>query len=246
MAKKSFNLNKNNVYTNRNAIKNNVNTIIPAAVYESKVNYTELNVTNEEKTQLINYEQIVVKKQEAISLSLMELSTALYNAQQILSQRSENGDGRFYSWFGQLGLSKSFVYRCLDKYKLYLISNMETVMDLTVKETAMITKALKNKDIEEAEIVEIIKADNITKFLDEKIYGPEEKMEVDMTSFLKSSKEEQVTEMKNLKRDIKIMSDDLKRKKEELDELKDEVSELKEKIRLMKEIEKNMKINFVK
>lgn len=246
MTKKSFNLNKNNIYTNRNAIKNNINTIIPATMYESKVNYTELNVTNEEKTQLINYEQIIVKKQETISLSLMELSTALYNAQQILSQRSENGDGRFYSWFGQLGLSKSFVYRCLDKYKLYLISNMETVMDLTVKETAMITKALKNKDIEEAEIVEIIKADNITKFLDEKIYGPEEKMEVDMTSFLKSSKEEQVTEMKNLKRDIKIMSDDLKRKKEELDELKDEVSELKEKIRLMKEIEKNMKINFVK
>lgn len=246
MTKKSFNLNKNNVYTNRNAIKNNINTIIPATMYESKVNYMELNVTNEEKTQLINYEQIIVKKQETISLSLMELSTALYNAQQILSQRSENGDGRFYSWFGQLGLSKSFVYRCLDKYKLYLISNMETVMDLTVKETAMITKALKNKDIEEAEIVEIIKAENITKFLDEKIYGTEEKMEVDMTSFLKSSKEEQVAEMKNLKRDIKIMSDDFKRKKEELDELKDEVSELKEKIRLMKEIEKNMKINFVK
>ena len=253
MAKKSFNLNKNNIYTNRNAIKNNVNTIIPAAMYESKVNYTELNVTNEEKTQLINYEQIVVKKQEAISLSLMELSTALYNAQQILSQRSENGDGRFYSWFMQLGLSKSFVYRCLDKYKLYLISNMETVMDLTVKETAMITKALKNKDIEEAEIVEIIQADNITKYLDEKIYGPEEKMEVDMTSFLKSSKEEQVTEMQNLSRDIKIMNDDLKSKKEKLNKLKDEmnslkekVNDLKEKIILMKEIEKNMKMNFVK
>ena len=95
MAKKSFNLSKNNTYSNRNAVRNNVNTIIPSTIYESKVNYTELNVTNEEKTQLINYEQIIVKKQEAISLSLMELSTALYNAQQILSQRSENGDGDF-------------------------------------------------------------------------------------------------------------------------------------------------------
>lgn len=252
MAKKSFNLSKNNTYSNRNAVRNNVNTIIPATVYESKVDYSLLKVTSEEKEQLITCEQIIVKKQETISLSLMEMSTALYNAQQILSQK-QDGDGSFSKWFEQLNLSKAFVYRCLDKYKLYLISNIETVMDLTVKETAMITKALNNHYIKEAEVVEVIKADNIIKYLDEKIYGPEEKMEVDMTSFLNSSKEEQVTEMKNLNRDIKIMKDDLKDKKNKLNKLKDEmnslkdkIEDLKEKIILMKEIEKSMKIEFKK
>lgn len=247
MAKKSFNLNKNNVYTNRNAIKNNVNAVIPANTYETKINYKELDVTKEERIQLINCEQIVIKKQETISLSLMELSTALYNAQQILS-REKAGDGRFLKWFEQLNLSKSFVYRCLDKYRLYLISNMETVMDLTVKETTMITKALNNKEIEEAEIIEIIKADNIIKVLDEKINGinEEEKDEIDLSNFTSSSKEKQIEELKNIKKELRNMNESLQYKKEEMKELKSEIDELKEKIKMMKEFEKNMKIEFSK
>lgn len=247
MAKKSFNLNKNNIYTNRAAIKNNIETIIPANTYESKVNYKELDVTEEEKVQLINCEQIVIKKQEAISLSLMELSTALYNAQQILS-RKQSGDGTFSKWFEQLKLSKPFVYRCLDKYKLYLISNMETVMDLTVKETSMITKALKNKEIEEAEIVEIIKADNIIKVLDEKINGISEyeEDEIDLSNFTNSSKEEQLEELENIRKELRNMNESLQFKKEEMKELKTEIDELKEKIKMMKEFEKNMKIEFSK
>lgn len=249
MAKKSFNLNKNNIYTNRTAIKNNVNTIIPANTYESKVNYKELDVTEEEKVQLINCEQIIIKKQEAISLSLMELSTALYNAQQILSQRSESGDGTFLKWCEELKLSRAFVYRCLDKYRLYLISNMETVMDLTVKETSMITKALKNKEIEETEIIEIIQSDNIIKVLDEKINGiieDEEEDEIDLSNFTNSSKEDQIKELKNIRKELRNMNESLQNKKEEMKELKSEIDELKEKIKMMKEFEKNMKIEFSK
>lgn len=248
MAKKIFNLNKNNIYTNRTAIKNNVNTIIPANTYETKINYKELDVNEEEKIQLINCEQIVIKKQETISLSLMELSTALYNAQQILS-REKVGDGRFLKWFEQLNLSKSFVYRCLDKYRLYLISNIETVMDLTVKETAMITKALNNKEIEEAEIVEIIQADNIIKTLDEKINGvneEEEEDEIDLSNFTNSSKEDQIKELKNIRKELRNMNESLRNKKEEIKELKSEIDELKEKIKMMKEFEKNMKFEFSK
>lgn len=247
MAKgKKFDLSKRNSYVNKNAIKNNVTTLLTNPVYESKVDYTELNVTEEEKGQLVNYEQVIFKKQETISVSLMEMSTALYNAQQILSKKVENGEGRFYSWFQQLNLSKSFVYRCLDKYKLYLISNMETVMDLTVKETAMITKALKDNAIQEDDVVEIISSDNITKFLDEKINGQEEPTTVDIGSFVESTKEEQETEIKKIKKDIKSMNDDLKSKKEKMNELKEEINELKEKIKLMKEIEKTMKIEIAK
>lgn len=174
----------------------------------------------------------------------MELSTALYNAQQILSQRSENGDGRFYSWFEQLGLSKSFVYRCLEKYKLYLISNMEIVMDLTVKEASMITKALNSNVIKEEEVIEIIESDNIVKLLDEKINGPIEKTVVDLTSFKKQSKEEQLEEYKRSKQDLKKMSEDLYRKRQQLKDLKENISMLSEQIKMMKEISKNMKIEI--
>lgn len=243
MAKK-FNLSKNKTFNNKTAIQNNLNTIITNPTYESKVDYTSLQVTSEEKTQLINYEQVITKKREAISLSLMELSTALYNAQQILSQRSENGDGRFYSWFEQLGLSKSFVYRCLEKYKLYLISNMEIVMDLTVKEASMITKALNSNVIKEEEVIEIIESDNIVKLLDEKINGPIEKTVVDLTSFKKQSKEEQLEEYKRSKQDLKKMSEDLYRKRQQLKDLKENISMLSEQIKMMKEISKNMKIEI--
>lgn len=240
---KKFNLSNNKTYTNRTAIKNNVNTIMPTNNYQSKVDYTNLNVTNEEKVQLINYEQIVVKKQEAVSLSLMELSTALYNAQQILSQK-QDGDGSFTKWFEQLNLSKPFVYRCLSKYKLYLISNMETVMDLTVKETAMITKALNNNDIKEAEVIDIIQSDNIIKYLDEKIYGPEEQTEVDLDSFKSKTKEEQKQEYKQTKKDIKIMTDEISKKKEQLKKMKEEIENLIEQVKMIKEIAKNMKIEI--
>lgn len=88
MAKK-FNLSKNNTYNNREVIKNNLNSLIVKNDYETKINYFDLGVTEEEKEQLVNYEQVIIKKQEIISISLMEISTALYSAQNILSQRKE-------------------------------------------------------------------------------------------------------------------------------------------------------------
>lgn len=150
-------------------------------------------------------------------------------------------------WCEQLNLSRAFVYRCLDKYKLFLISNMEAVMDLTVRETSMITKALKNNYIEEAEVVDIIKSNNIAKCLDEKINGNGlETTKIDMGNFSKSTKEEQINEIKKLKKDIKSMNEDLSYKKEKLKELKLEVEDLKEKIKIMKEIQKSMELEFVK
>ena len=149
MAKKTFML-ENRDSASRNKIQNNLVQRMEIEEYQTKVDYQMLQVTEEDKKQLINLEQIVVKKQEIISTSLMDISMALYDAQKILS-RKEGGDGTFSKWFTQLGLSKPFVYRCLDKYKLYLISNMETVMDLTTRETTMITKALNNKELSEAD-----------------------------------------------------------------------------------------------
>lgn len=243
MGKKSFNFSGNKSFVNKEMIKNNVSTLISKPVYESKINYTELNVTDNEKEQLINYEQVIINKQAAISVSLMEMSTALYNAQQILS-REKVGDGTFIKWFEQLKLSKSFVYRCLDKYKLYLISNMETVMDLTVKETSMITKALKENTIKEAEIIDIIKSDNITKILDEKINGPEEPMIIDLSLFKTKSEQDKLIEYKQTKKDLKGMSEELFRKKQKMKELKEEILELTEHIKMMKENIKNMKIEI--
>lgn len=149
MAKKNFMLG-NRDSASRNKIQNNLVQRMEIEEYQTKVDYQMLQVTEEDKKQLINLEQIVVKKQEIISTSLMDISMALYDAQKILS-RKKGGDGTFSKWFTQLGLSKPFVYRCLDKYKLYLISNMETVMDLTTRETTMITKALNNKELSEAD-----------------------------------------------------------------------------------------------
>ena len=165
---------------------------------------------------------------------------ALYDAQKILS-RKEGGDGTFSKWFTQLGLSKPFVYRCLDKYKLYLISNMETVMDLTARETTMITKALNNKEIEKAEVIDIINSDNIVKAIEEKIKGPEQEEEVDIDYFKELSLDEKKEKLKQTTRDRKNLELTLKDKKEELEILKEEIKLQKQQIAIIKELEKSMK-----
>lgn len=242
MAKKTFMLgNRDNL--NRNQIQNNLTQIINTNAYVSKVDYQMLQVEEEDKIQLIELEQVVVKKQEVISSSLMDMSTALYNAKKILSKK-ERGEGIFMKWFEQLGLSKSFVYRCLDKYNLYLISNMQTVMDLTVKETSMITKALNNKEIEEAEVVDIINSDNIAKAIEDKIKGPEQEEEVDIDYFKELSLEDKKEKLKQTTKDRKNLELLLKEKREELEALKEEIKLQKEKIAIIKELEKSMKIEL--
>lgn len=239
MAKK-FNLSKNKSFNNKSIIQDNLNTIIINPTYESKIDYTLLEVAGEEKIQLIQCEQIISEKQKNISISLMEMSTALYNAQQILSNR-ENGDGTFTKWFTGLGLDKSFVYRCLDKYNLYLISNMETVMNLTVKETSLISRALKENKIEEAEVIEIINSNNIIKAIESKTEEPKQKIVVDITEFITLDKKEQKKELKNIKISRKSKVEELARKKDDLKELKEEIENLKNEIEKIKEIEKKMK-----
>lgn len=244
MAKKTFMLgNRENL--NRNQIQNNLTQIINTNTYVSKVDYQMLQVDENEKIQLLELEQVVIKKQEAISNSLMDISTALYNAQKILS-RKEGGDGTFSKWFMQLGLSKPFVYRCLDKYNLYLISNMQTVMDLTVRETSMITKALNNKEIEEAEIIDIISSDNIVKAIEDKIKGPEQEEEVDIEYFKELSLDDKKEKLKLTTKDRKNLELTLKNKKEELEILKEEIKLQKEKIAIIKELEKSMKTEIKK
>lgn len=239
MAKKTFMLgNRDNL--NRNQIQNNLTQIINTNTYTPKVDYQMLQVDETEKIKLIELEQIVVKKQEIISSSLMDISMALYDAQKILS-REKVGDGTFIKWIEQLGLSRPFVYRCLDKYKLYLISNMETVMDLTARETTMITKALNNKEIEEAEVIDIINSDNIAKAIEYKIKGPEEPEEVDIDYFKELSLDDKKEKLKQTTKDRKNLELLLKEKREELEILKEEIKLQKEKIAVIKELEKSMK-----
>lgn len=238
MASKTFMLGNRNI--KRDNLQANIAKNIEPTTYKSKVDYEMLQVNENEKIELIKLEQIVIKKQEAISTSLMDMSTALYDAQKILS-REKVGDGTFIKWIEQLGLSRPFVYRCLDKYKLYLISNMEAVMDLTARETTMITKALNNKEIEEAEVIDIISSDNIAKAIEYKIKGPEEPEEVDIDYFKELSLDDKKEKLKQTTKDRKNLELTLKSKKEELEILKEEIKLQKEKIAIIKELEKSMK-----
>lgn len=247
MAKKSFLNNKQNkpLYLKKTEVKEGLQEIINVSTYKSNIDYNILNVDENEKKELIECEEIIIKKQEAISISLMELSTALYKAQQILSQK-EAGDGTFTKWYEQLKLSKNFVYRALNKYKLYLISNIETVMDLTVKETTALTKALNDNVIQEAEVIEIINSDDIINKLKDIYSKDEEKTVVDISSFIQLSLKEQKEQLNQIKKDKKIIIDELNLKKKQLEELKNEINIKKEQINYMKEIESNMKEEYKK
>lgn len=91
MAKKNFMLG-NRDSASRNKIQNNLVQRMEIEEYQTKVDYQMLQVTEEDKKQLINLEQIVVKKQEIISTSLMDISIALYDAKKyFLKKKEEKG-----------------------------------------------------------------------------------------------------------------------------------------------------------
>lgn len=114
-------------------VENNPNVILSEAdVYQT--NYDYLNINNDkDKELLFQYEFIINNSISQINKNLKNICEKLFLAQKLLANY-DNTQGYFVRWFTSFGIDKNFVYRCVDRYKVYL----ETKKDIYLTEKVSI------------------------------------------------------------------------------------------------------------
>ncbi len=153
MAKK-FNLGINN---------NNSKKVPTVAKIESifDINYEELEVLEEEKQLLIKYENDINFHREKTMEHIFKFSKAIYEANQIFAK---NRNGTFGKWIEKIGIDRDSANVAIRRYGLYLeaevkgIEEPKKVLSLPNRTVKALTG--QKKEFEEAEIVEVITAEN--------------------------------------------------------------------------------------
>lgn len=153
MAKK-FNLGINN---------SNSKKVPTVAKIESifNINYEELEVPEEEKQLLIKYENDINFHREKTMEHIFKFSKAIYEANQIFAK---NRNGTFGKWIEKIGIDRDSANVAIRRYGLYLeaeikgIEEPKKVLSLPNRTVKALTG--QKKEFEEAEIVEVITAEN--------------------------------------------------------------------------------------
>lgn len=151
---KKFNLGINN---------SNSKKVPTVAKIESifNINYEELEVSGEEKEMLIKYENDINFHREKTMEHIFKFSKAIYEANQIFAK---NRNGTFGKWIEKIGIDRDSANVAIRRYGLYLeaevkgIEEPKKVLSLPNRTVKALTG--QKKDFEEAEIVEVITAEN--------------------------------------------------------------------------------------
>ena len=151
---KKFNLGINN---------SNSKKVPTVAKIESifNINYEELEVSGEEKEILIKYENDINFHKEKTMEHIFKFSKAIYEANQIFAK---NRNGTFGKWIEKIGIDRDSANVAIRRYSLYLeakvkgIEEPKKVLSLPNRTVKALTG--QKKDFEEAEIVEVITAEN--------------------------------------------------------------------------------------
>nr|DAT83329.1 MAG TPA: Protein of unknown function (DUF3102) [Caudoviricetes sp.] len=153
MAKK-FNLGINN---------SNSKKVPTVAKIESifDINYEELEVPEEEKQILIKYENDINFHRGKTMEHIFKFSKAIYEANQIFAK---NRNGTFGKWIEKIGIDRDSANVAIRRYSLYLeaevkgIEEPKKVLSLPNRTVKALTG--QKKDFDQAEIVEVITAEN--------------------------------------------------------------------------------------
>ena len=151
---KKFNLGINN---------SNSKKVPTVAKIESifNINYEELEVSGEEKEMLIKYENDINFHREKTMEHIFKFSKAIYEANQIFAK---NRNGTFGKRIEKIGIDRDSANVAIRRYNLYLeaevkgIEEPKKVLSLPNRTVKALTG--QKKEFEEAEIVEVITAEN--------------------------------------------------------------------------------------
>ena len=95
-----------------------------------------------------------------IQRNTIELGKILYETQELLAN---NKNGAFNGWFLNLGLKKDFVYREIQRYKIFLKYHNEKIKELSIRTI----KYISTNEMPEEQVIEIIEAEEPSKKIDE-------------------------------------------------------------------------------
>lgn len=139
------------------------------------INYDELNIDGKEKEELIKYENDITFHREKSMQHIFKFSRAIYEANQIFAKK---GVGTFNMWIEKVGVDRDSANVAIRKYRLYLETENKGLVE--AKKVLILTnrtiKALtgqKKSEFSEAEVIEVINAENSS----EKLKEIEEKKE---------------------------------------------------------------------
>ena len=139
------------------------------------INYDELNIDGKEKEELIKYENDITFHREKSMQHIFKLSRAIYEANQIFAKK---GVGTFNMWIEKVGVDRDSANVAIRKYRLYLetenkgLVEAKKVLTLTNRTIKALT-GQKKSEFSEAEVIEVINAENSS----EKLKEIEEKKE---------------------------------------------------------------------
>ncbi|RRD38786.1 hypothetical protein EII29_09685 [Leptotrichia sp. OH3620_COT-345] len=141
----------------------NIKKSIPVAKVESifNINYDELEISGQEKEELIKYENDINFHREKSIEHIIKYSKAIYEANQIFAKK---GIGTFGKWLEKIGIDRDSANVAIRKYTLYLEVEQKGIEEpqkvLTLPNRALKALTGQKKDFEETEIVEVITAKN--------------------------------------------------------------------------------------
>lgn len=138
---------KKNLFNRKKVSESVYNGIATKTEYISNVNYTDLEVTDEEKKKLIEYEKLAKENSTKVKEHLFNLAEIFFEAQKLLSSK-DTTKGRFLKWVEELGFGKSFVYETLDRYNIYLKHKNNKIFELPVRAVREIKKLSDEKAID--------------------------------------------------------------------------------------------------
>ena len=180
------------------------------------IDYDELNV------ELIKYENDITFHREKSMQHIFKFSRAIYEANSVFSKK---GNGNFGKWIEKIGIDRDSANIAIRKYRLYLetenkgLVEAKKVLTLTNRTIKALT-GQKKSEFSEAEVIEVINAENSS----EKLKEIEERKE---TVKLKNINEKKIFLLRE-----KI------RRQHQIDRLKEEMREIENKLQEIRDLEK--------
>jgi hypothetical protein len=112
------------------------------------------------RNELLQKEEIAKRNIMQIQRNTIELGRILYETQELLANHK---NGAFNGWFLNLGLKKDFVYREIQRYKIFLKYHNEKIKELSIRTI----KYISSNEMTEEQVIEIIEAEEPSKKIDE-------------------------------------------------------------------------------
>lgn len=146
--------------------------------YESSFNYGEFELESEEKEYFIEKEQRLINLGQRVIKATLEIGKELSEVQDKISSKNKN-NGMFVAWFENLGLKKDYVYREINRWKMFEKYKIPTIAEASIRTIEFLKQ---NSDkIAEEEIEEILE---ITADASKKIKAIKENIETQKESII--------------------------------------------------------------